>query len=304
MSGAGAPVEIVRIGNGDVEVEVLPEAGARLHRVRAFGAELLRAPADPRYHLADPWFWGGYVMAPWCNRVAPGPMALAGRTIDLKANFFDGTAIHGQVMVRPWRHEGDGTFRIEGGGDGTGWPWPYAVEERVSVDGARLTVELRLTNTADAPMPGGIGLHPWFLKPVRVAIGARGVLSTNVASPAQPEPVSGDLDRRRLALMPDGLDATWTDLADPPVVFDWPETGVRATMTVEAPVLFIVAASPGDKDAVAVEPQTHAPDGIRRLLNGEPGALSLIPPGETLALTMRLSFERTPGGDDTIASQT
>jgi aldose 1-epimerase len=231
-------------------------------------------------------------------------MALAGRTIDLKANFFDGTAIHGQVMVSPWRHEGGGRFRIEGGGEGTGWPWPYSVEERVSVDGARLTVQLRLTNTSDAPMPGGIGLHPWFLKPVRVAIDASGVLSTNVESPAQPEPVSGDLDRRRLAVMPDRLDATWTDLADPPVVFEWLGAGVRATMTVEVPALFIVAASPGDKDAVAVEPQTHAPDGIRRLLKGEPGALSLISPGVTLPLTMWLSFERTPGGEDANAGQT
>ncbi|HEY3162879.1 MAG TPA: hypothetical protein VGJ71_00890, partial [Candidatus Limnocylindrales bacterium] len=62
--------------------------------------------------------------------------------------------------------------------------------------------------------------------------------------------------------------------------------------------------SPGDKDAVAVEPQTHAPDGIRRLLKGEPGALSLIRPGETLPLTMRLSFERTAGGEDANAGQT
>ena len=292
MTATAAPLEIVRIGDGDVEVEVLPEAGARLHRVRAFGADVLRAPDDPRHHLADPWFWGGYVMAPWCNRVAPGLMELAGRAIDLRANFFDGTAIHGQVMVSPWRHEGDGTFRIEGGGRGTGWPWPFAVEERVRVDGANLTVELRLINRSDAPMPGGLGLHPWFRKPVRIAIGGRQVLPTNVGSPPEPLPVFERFDRRQLESLPDGLDATWTDLVDPPVVLEWPEAGVRATMAVDAPAVFIVAASPADKDAVAVEPQTHAPDGIRRLVNREPGALRLIAPGDTLSLTMALAFQQ------------
>jgi hypothetical protein len=31
------------------------------------------------------------------------------------------------------------------------------------------------------------------------------------------------------------------------------------------------------------------PDGLRRLLNGEPGALALLPPGESLRLTVRIT---------------
>jgi galactose mutarotase-like enzyme len=93
--------------------------------------------------------------------------------------------------------------------------------------------------------------------------------------------------------MPDGLDATWTDLGEPPVVLDWPDARIRATMTVTAPTRFIVAANLAGSDAVAVEPQTHAPDGIRRLQNGEPGSLALLEPGSTLELVMGLAFERT-----------
>ena len=106
-------------------------------------------------------------------------------------------------------------------------------------------------------------------------------------------PVSGVFDRRRVELMPDGLDATWVDLADPPVVLHWPDAGVRATMTVAAPARFIVAATLPGTDAVAVEPQTHAPDGLRRLARGEPGALALLPPGGRLELTMGLALEQT-----------
>ena len=298
MTDLGGSVEIVRIADGPIEIEVLPQVGARLHRLRAFGIDVLRAPDDPRVHRADPWFWGSYVMAPWCNRVAPGPAIVAGRAIDLAPNFFDGSAIHGQVLARPWRDEGNGRFRVAGGGDATGWPWPYDVELRVAIHGSEVTLALQLTNRSDEPMPGGVGFHPWFLRPVRVAIAASRVLTTNVASPPDPVPVTGRFDRRRLEALPDGLDATWTDLAEPPVALAWPAAGIGATMTVEAPSLCIVAASPADKDAVAVEPQTHAPDGLRRLERGEPLGLALVPPGATIGLAMRLAFERSPEDRD------
>ena len=91
--------------------------------------------------------------------------------------------------------------------------------------------------------------------------------------------------------LPDGFDATWTGLAEPPVILFWPETGVRATMSVDAPGRFIVAATLPGTDAVAVEPQTHAPDGLRRRARGEPGGLTLIPPGESLELSVLLAFD-------------
>ena len=60
----------------------------------------------------------------------------------------------------------------------------------------------------------------------------------------------------------------------------------------EAAMTFIVAASPSTLDAIAVEPQTHAPHGLRRLLAGEPGGLTLLEPHETLSVVARLGFEQ------------
>ena len=117
-------MDIRRFADADVEVEVLPELGARLHRVRAFGHDLLRTPDDPATHRDDPFFWGGYVMTPWCNRIEAAPVDVGGHRIALGSNFPDGTAIHGQVYVRPWQPAGDGALPIDGGGDGDGWPWP------------------------------------------------------------------------------------------------------------------------------------------------------------------------------------
>jgi aldose 1-epimerase len=286
----GETGELLQIADGPIEVEVLPGVGARLHRLRAFGHDLLRTPHDLRPHVDDPWFYGSYPMAPWCNRVAAGRATVAGRAIDLPATFADGSAIHGQVSRRAWEVVGDGLFRIAAGGDG--WPWPYEVEQRIQISGQSLQLDLRLTNRSDDPMPGGLGFHPWFRRPIRVAIAAAAVHPSNLATEARPVPASGVFDRRRLEIMPDGLDATWTDLADPPVVLFWPDAGVQATMSVVAPTRFIVAATLPGTDAVAVEPQTHAPDGLRRLARGEPGALALLAPGATLELSVGLMFTR------------
>ena len=104
--------------------------------------------------------------------------------------------------------------------------------------------------------------------------------------------------------MPDGIDATWTDLADPPVVLAWPDAGIRAAMTLDAPTRFVVAASLPGTDGVAVEPQTHAPDGLRRLARGEPGGLAMLDHGATLALRVELAFGRSRADPVSDAGQT
>jgi aldose 1-epimerase len=275
---------------GPIEVVVLPEAGARLHRLRAFGHDLLRTPDDPDMHRRDPFFWGAYVMAPWCNRLEPRPTAVGGRTVDLAANFPDGTAIHGQVYSRPWDQDGNGSFRVSGGGDG--WPWRYLVAQSIGVADATLSIGLTLANLDDVPMPAGIGLHPWLRRPLEVAIHADRVHASMYEMTPEGKPVAGPYDLRSLGPIADDLDATWSGLAEPPVELAWPEAGLRATMRAASSSLCIVAASPASVDAIAVEPQTHLPQGLRRMLAGQPGGLSMLEPGTSLALGVVLIFER------------
>jgi aldose 1-epimerase len=284
------PAELV-LRSDTLEAVLLPELGGRLHRLRAFDTDLLRTPADPAVHADDPFSWGAYVMAPWCNRVRPGPMRIAGMMVDLAPNFADGSAIHGQVYARPWLAGAGGSLHVAGGGDG-GWPWRYEVAASVSVDGPTLTLDYRLVNRSDRSMPGGIGLHPWFRRPVAVRIPAESVYRTNVGSPPEPEPVAGEHDLRVTGVPETNLDATWTGFTAPRIELAWPGDGIEGVIEVDAPHLLVAVATPGNGDAVAVEPQTHGPDGLRRLVNGEPDAPTLIAPGESLRLALRLTFER------------
>ncbi|HEX5578358.1 MAG TPA: hypothetical protein VFY43_01700 [Candidatus Limnocylindria bacterium] len=275
----------LRLGGEPLEAVLLPEVGARLHRLTVHGHDLLRTPADPGRHLEEPFFWGGYPMAPWCNRLAAGVTKVHGHTVSLAANFADGSAIHGQVATRPWDVAPDGSCSVGAGGDG--WPWPYQVSLSAAIDGSELRMAWRLTNLADEPMPAGIGFHPWWRWPVRLRLDAESVYASNTQPAAEPAAVSGSLDLGRLAAPAAGLDGTWV-ATGVPLELAWPELGLRARLTTSAAARFVAVATPPDIDAIAVEPQTHAPDGLRRLLEGRPDGLAWLAPGDALLLEMRV----------------
>jgi len=284
--------EMLTVEDDPIRVELLPACGARLHRLRVFGHDLLRTPDNLAAHIDDPLFWGAYVMAPWCNRVAAMPTEVGDEIVRLRPNSADGSVIHGQVYSVPWAVLPDGSLSVRGGGGG--WPWPYETTLRVSIVGRRLTIQQTLENLGTSPMPGGLGIHPWFRRPLDVQINAARVLTSNLDPEAPIEPVSGQLDLRKLRPMPEGLDAAWLDPRDPAVELRWPELGVGAVLRAWSEAGFcIVAASPGRLNAVAIEPQTHLPQGLRRLLRGEPGGLHLLAPGAGLHLTIELAFFRS-----------
>jgi aldose 1-epimerase len=150
-----------------------------------------------------------------------------------------------------------------------------------------------LTNLSDGAMPGGIGVHPWFAGRVKLAIHSAQVYASNTASSAEPIGVSGALDLREPTEMEVGVDATWPLVSDPAVDMWWPDAGIHATLGVHNTTPHIVAANPGNRAAIAVEPETNAPQGLRRLLAGSPGALELLDPGAVLSLTSVIRFERS-----------
>ncbi|MEO8461818.1 MAG: hypothetical protein ABI555_01280, partial [Chloroflexota bacterium] len=154
----------VTVAAGDIEVEVLPAIGARLHRLRVFGHDLLRTPSDPALHLSHPFLWGAYVMAPWCNRIAALPTQTGSGVIDVAADPGEATALHGQVYSSPWAVTADGSFVARGGMDG--WPWPYETTLGLAIEGATLQIRQTLINLGESRMPGGLGIHPWFVGPV------------------------------------------------------------------------------------------------------------------------------------------
>ena len=202
-------------------------------------------------------------MVPWCNRAPTTPCG--GRSpAELPANFPDGSAIHGEVADAPW----GGGRRVDAADRGR-WrclavavrrarPLPRRFHELWTDGGAR--------NLDDAPMPAGIGLH--------VVRGCRAppclpMLTDNIAPWARPQPVEPPYDLRRLDVMADGLDATWTELTSNSSTS--PAVAPAARCSGSARRQPSSSPPPRPTRTPAVEPQTHAPLALRRLVGHEPG---------------------------------
>ena len=285
-------MRIERLSSDTIQVEILPEVGGRLHRVRAFGHDLLRTPLDVAKQVSDPFFWGCFPLVPWSNRVPGGRIAFRGRVVDVPCNF-GRDAIHGEASARPWDVAGPGLLTFQGGR--FGFPWPYEARQQYAVDGASLSLALSITNTGDEAMPAGLGIHPWFYagNGLEAAIPADLTYPlANMLPSGPPEPVSGVLDRRSLSRVPWGLDNVWAGLTARQVELRWPDSGLHATLSFTEAATHIVAASVEQNDAVAIEPVTHATDCFRLLAEAKPGAINALEPGETLAVTYTLSVAR------------
>jgi galactose mutarotase-like enzyme len=146
-------------------------------------------------------------------------------------------------------------------------------------------------------MPSGLG-QTLVSATLELRIDADSVVRSNLDPDAVVTAASGRWDLRAMQAVPGDLDATWLAPDDPAVELRWPELGVIGSMRMQSTAeSWIAVASPATLDAVAVEPQTHAPQGLRRFLRGEPGAMHATEPGGVLGLTTELTFERAvPGG--------
>jgi aldose 1-epimerase len=258
-----------------LDAEFLPKLGGRCSRIRAGGRDLLRT------HDEDQFFFGWYPLVPWSNRVPGGRMHWAGGVVQLPPNYPDGSALHGHAYAAPW--EDDGRV-LRHAADG--FPWDYTARQEWSIDGDTLTQRLSVANDSDTPMPAGLGIHPWFTAdggltvevPSRAAFHCEGGLAVGPPHPAPP--VRG--------AVPWGTDHLFTDLAAHEVVLRWPDWGIEAVLSFSDTAKHVHLAAFEKAGAVAVEPVTHAGDGHRRLAEGEPGAIDVLAPGETLAVEYRL----------------
>jgi aldose 1-epimerase len=294
--------DLVAVEAGEVRVEVAPGAGARLHRIRAFGHDVLRTPPSVEAYRREPFLWGAFVMVPWCNRVPDGRIDAGGPVVEVSCNQDDAgaaSAIHGLAYDRTWQPvpaRGAGSEWCHEGGDEL--PWRWSATQRTAVDGGRseVTVTLAVRNDGDAAMPAGIGLHPWFSAEggLGVRLDAGRVYERSGMIPVgAPVPVAGRLDLRGGGPPVWGMDDAYTDVGDPLAVLDWPERHLRCEIHVSPAATHGVVCAVAAMSAVAVEAQTQTTDAYRRLRDGEPGGATMLAPGAELEMAVRLAFTLT-----------
>jgi aldose 1-epimerase len=236
---------------------------------------------------------GSFPLVPYCNRIRDGRFTFRGREVRIARNMAsDPSPLHGQGWLAAWdvvrleASEAELRFLHEAGE----WPWSYEARQRFTLDEGGFTVVLACTNLSDAPMPCGLGQHPYFHGTPET------VLDTKVESvwtidekvlPVEKLPATGrfDLGNRRVAGQ--DLDHGFGGWGGRATVED-PSLPVRVVMS-SPEARFFQLYSPPSGDLFVIEPVTHANAALNEPEETWPElGLRVLDPGETMTLTMRI----------------
>jgi aldose 1-epimerase len=245
---------------GRLALDLAPQAGGSITRFAVDGADLLRPSATAS---------GGnnacYPLVPFSNRIANGRLAFDGTTVELAPNW-PGVrhAMHGDGWARPWtvaRSDGRSAELVYEHDGKQGWPFRYRARQSFRLDERALAVAMSLETLEQRPVPGGIGLHPFFVRDADSALAFKAdsvwladaeVLPTErVAVPAawdfsRPRPVDG--------APLDNCFSGWEGTAS----IAWPSRRLRLDLSATEPFRHLVVFVPPGRNFFCVEPVSHA----------------------------------------------
>lgn len=292
-----------------VRLAITPSVGASIvsleHKdARGRWAHILRQMPQASTDASDA---GSFLMLPWTNRVKDAKFRFGDREHTLIANHSDGTAIHGMARDRAWtiidrspitarltlRHEPDETC-----------PFAFGGVARYEIAPDRVEMDLSVTNLGSEPIPAGCGHHPYFHRhlssdadELRVKMGVAGRYECEHCIPSG-SIVNDDacaLLRSGKHIGNPGLDDVFSGF-DGRVVMDWPQSGVRLSMTCSPELGHMVVYTPREADGspnefVCVEPVSMVNDGFNLLDRGTAQTgVRVLGPGETLRTRTALEF--------------
>jgi aldose 1-epimerase len=310
-NGQGLDGRIAVLDNGaGGKVEVWPSLGFNAYRWAMSARELLYA--DPQlFENGRPTRSGIPVLFPFPNRIRAGTFTCSGTAYHLPLNDPAGkNAIHGWACRSPWRviDEGadaesvwlTGEFQLSRDASEARALWPADGRLRLTYRllGDRLRLEAEVA-ALDAPLPFGLGYHPYFAlaalggeEAILVATGHRyWELNENLPTGVQ-HPVAEARDLRfGKPLAGLVLDDVLTDLPAPPPDADsglgllgivrHPSGGPALRLYASAVFREVVVFTPPHRQAVCLEPYTCTTDAINLQRAGVNAGWTVLPAGET-----------------------
>lgn len=284
---------MIALSAGDWAAEVLPGLGGSIGRLDWRGQPVFRpSPERP----SDPLETGCFPLVPYANRIARGRFRWSGREIDLGPTpGFEPHALHGQAWRAPWTvvDRDARSVRLNLGMVAALWPWAWRAEQVIRLDEDGLRIDLSLTNADETPMPGGLGLHPYFATGAldRVRLTAPSVWIGESLIPERLVPAAAVTDwsggvARGSAPFVDNAYEGWAGVAE--------IIGADRTIHLSSPASRLHVYAPVAHAFIALEPVTHRPDALNGG-SGEPDGPTVLAPGETMSLSLRVTAKDGSG---------
>jgi aldose 1-epimerase len=274
--------------------DLAPGLGGSISGLWLGDIPVLRSTPGPA--LGQARLAGSYPLVPFSNRIGQAAFHWAGQRHSLLPNNPpEPHAIHGVGWQHPWtvlqadaqqaqlayNHHADG-----------GWPFAFAAEQMIMLSADGLRLHMRLTNQSDAPMPAGLGWHPFFVK--------RPGSQLRFAASGRWEMDAAKLPTHRLAST--GLDTDCATL-DVDHCFDgWP--GVvqlddeLLRIQIRSNLQQLVVFTNPTRDFVAIEPVSHVNNAVQLVQAAGASAdalgLTVLQPGASMSAHMHIQMEHQP----------
>jgi aldose 1-epimerase len=301
--GGGRSTQTVEIATPRARLALAPALGGGVaswewrHSARGW-VPLLRA-WDPEQAAADRYRLAAFPLMPWTNRISGGGFACASGFVPLSPNRAgEPYPIHGSAWLRPWAtsrresHSAGMTLECSGPGDRA---FRYHASQSFELHAGGLRLRLCETHLGDAPMPYGLGWHPYFSRSpttrLTAAVGGVWMSGTDILPTRhqRPQPPEWDFSQGR-SLSQDGLiDNCFTEWSGEARI-DWPELGLALVMRSRVPYLQLYR--PPQYPFFCLEPVTHPIDAVH--LPGRPGLVELQR-GQSLELEIDLEVIEIEG---------
>ena len=334
-----------------LEAGILPGRGMAVLQIKAFlpgkgDINLLNSPPLPEaaqlLDKGDDQFGnqvfkiGGAILLPFANRIR-GQLAgdgktitatVAGKTVTLPANW-SGTepgaekhAIHGLMLNSKFQNvtqqngakESNVSATLHAGDFGGHWLSDTDVKVETTLTNGAFEMTVTATNVGHAPLPMGIGWHPYFVLPsgdrkqVRLHLPGelRAVMNnyddsftTGKRVPVKDTPYDFTapggravdtqyLDDNFSDLIRNPEGSTVSELIDPEANY-----GLRL-ITLSPQIKSIQVYAPPQKNFVAIEPQFNLPDPYNKNWGNTNTGMVLVQPGQAVSWRVRLELF-TPG---------
>ncbi len=330
-----------------LEAEILPGRGMAVLQIKAFlpgkgDINLLNSPPLPEaaqlLDKGDDQFGnqvfkiGGAILLPFANRIR-GQLAgdgktitasVAGKTVTLAANW-SGTepgaekhAIHGLMLNSKFRNvaqqnganESTVSATLHAGDFGGHWLSDTDVKVETTLTNGAFEMTVTATNAGHAPLPVGIGWHPYFVLPsgdrkqVRLHLPGemRAVMNnyddsftTGKRVPVKDTPYDFTAPGGR-ALDTQYLDDNFSDLIRNPegstiseLIDPQANYGLRL-ITLSPQIKSIQVYAPPQKNFVAIEPQFNLPDPYNKNWGKTNTGMVLLQPGQSVSWRVRLEL--------------
>lgn len=314
-----------RVGDREVLHLFDDSSGASASILPSYGFNLfdLRLPVGGKVEpvvVSDPTFdenpskparSGFPILFPFPGRIRDARFEFEGKTYELVPNKAP-HAIHGFALDAPWdvvEHDATqdgatvlGRFQTSRNAPGAvgRWPADAILEVRYTLAGSRLSIDVKVTNPDQTPLPWGFGLHSYFRLPfdsretrhdagVRVPASGFWVLENGLPTGEIRDVTGTRFDYRDgVAMSEIEADDALTRL-DPGIgcrLID-ESLGMELVMNYDSIIREIVVFTPqGSRGVVAVEPYTQMADAFALQSLGANSGLQLLDPGASSSFSL------------------